>query len=387
MNPRFTFRRVLAVVSATVLTAGLLAACGSSKSSSSGAAASPVTSTAGTSTTAASGGIANAVKTVDEFTTARPFVIAPLPKPAQKGVYLASVNCTIPACQPAGTAAPATALGWRSKEFPYDLTKGPSDFVTAVRQAIASKPQALVINMVFPETLIAPYIAAAAKAGMKIVDIGGSNPHPNYIACVQCATAVALGHLMGDIALADAGKPVSAGIVLDKTTPVLVTIANAAAAELKTNGEGSKSQILNQSLAAPASNNVAAVISFLQRNPDVNYLIYTTPGLLPGVHAALSAAGLASRVKIVVDSPNTPGDIDLVKQGQLLAWAAGEGAGGYFWRAVDAAARALQGAPLNPFAPPGYLRIVSKDNASTNPTDLIAPPNFQQIYKQAWHVG
>lgn len=374
MEKRRIPRRALAMVCVPAATLVLLAGCGDVDSGSAPAAG----ASEGT-------GIAKAKAAVDELEANRPLTIKPLPKPPEKDVYIAQVNCTIPSCLPGATKAAAAALGWRVREFTYDIAKGPSDFLGAVRQAIASKPDVVLLGANYPEELYAKEVAAATEEGVKFVDVGGNDEAPNYVACIQCPPAVeALGRAMADVALADAGKTTEVGIVVDKTIAPLVGMAKGVTDELAANGEGSKGQLIELKLADPPGDNAARVVNFLQRNPDVEYLIYTTPNLLPGTHAALAAAGLGDRVKIIGSSPSGAGDIDLLKQGQLLAWVAGESGGGTFWwRAVDAAARSLQDAPIEPSVPVPALRVVTQKNAAP---ELVGPPNFQEAFKQAWHV-
>ena len=120
-------------------------------------------------------------------------------------------------------------------------------------------------------------------------------------------------------------------------------------------------------------------MSFLQRNPSVKYVI-ATEQFVPA--AALNSAGLGSRVKIVGMYPlKTASDVASVKDGQVLAYATGELASLY-WRAADAAARAVEGVKVDPIAPIQSLRVMDKTNADIS---LLDPANYQDAYKKAWH--
>ena len=129
-------------------------------------------------------------------------------------------------------------------------------------------------------------------------------------------------------------------------------------------------------LTTPADN-AARVVSFLQRNPDVKYLI-TAATFQPAT--ALNNAGLGSQVKIVGMYPKTESDVATVKNGQVIGYAAGEN-NAVWWRAADAAARAVEGAKMDQ-EPTQSLRVMDNSNADTS---LLDPEDYQDAYKTAWH--
>lgn len=363
-------RGQIGAATTVMLAASLLAGCSSVGSS----AGSPDT------TSSLSGGFAAAKKVSDDLLSNPALQIDPLPKAAEKGVSVAVVNCTLPSCLPGAGAEPAAALGWKVHDFPFDLTKGPADFVASVERAIASQPQVLVVTVIYPETLIQGQIDAAAKAGIKVVDIGGELS-PGYAACIQCQPAAAAqGIALANVALADAGAKTSVGIVIDKTLTTMVNVGQSAAATIKEKGEGSKAEMLELNVADNPAANAARTVSFLQRHPDVKYLLYTTPSLLLGAGSALKAAGL--EVKTISVNPSNAGDVALIQTGDVYKWVGGESSDGAFvWRAFDAAARAVQNTPIDPKEPVTAMRLITKDNAA--PT-LGAPTNFKTIYAKAW---
>lgn len=369
MNSKI-IRGKIGAMAAVILSASLLAGC------------SPAASTAGSKDTTGSlsGGFAEAQKVSDELLSNPSLQIDPLPKAVEKGVSVAVVNCTLPSCLPGAATEPAAALGWKVQDFPFDLAKGPADFVASVERAIAAQPQVLVLTVVYPETLIQAQIDAAAKAGIKVIDIGGQLS-PGYAACIQCQPAAAAqGVALANVALADAGAKTSVGIVIDKTLTTMVNMGQSAAATIKEKGEGSKAEMLELNVADNPAANAARTVSFLQRHPDVKYLLYTTPSLLLGAGSALKAAGL--EVKTISVNPSNAGEVTLVQTGDVYKWVGGESSDGAFvWRAFDAAARAVQNAPIDPKEPVTSMRLITKDNAAPA---LGAPTDFKSIYTKAW---
>lgn len=369
MKKKLFRQRHFGAAAAAMLAVSFLAGCASGGSSG--------------SASGASGGFAVAKVASDKISSNPALQIDSLPKPVEKGVSVAFVNCTLPSCLPGGGAEPAAALGWNVQDFPFDLTKGPSDFVASVQRAMASKPQVLLLTSVYPETLIQDQIDAAAQAGIKVIDIGGQLS-PGIAACIQCQPAMeAQGAALANVALGDAGAKTSVGIVIDKTLTPMVTMGKSAQATIQQNGEGSTSQMLELNVADNPAANASRTVSFLQRNPGVKYLLYTTPSLLLGASSALSAAGL--NVKTVSINPSNAGDVAMIQSGGVYQWIGGEsGDGAYVWRVFDAAARAVQNAPINPNQPVTTMRLITKDNATPA---LVAPADFQGIYKKAWGVS
>ena len=269
-------------------------------------------------------------------------------------------------------------LGWRFDVMTYDVTKGLSAVQAALTRAIAAKPDVILITPNFPEATFQSQIESGTKQGIKFVDIGGAVT-PGYSACVQCAPSLeALSALAADVVLADAGGKTDIALALDPSIAALKSKADGVKQEVAKNGEGSRVLDVEQAVGATPSDNAARIVSFLQRNPSVKYLI-TTQQFQPA--AALNSAGLGSRVKIVAMYPLSEADVAAVKDGQVLAYIAG-GIGGTYWRAVDAAARAVEGVKIDPIAPIQSLRVMTKSNADAS---LLDPANYQDTYKTAWH--
>lgn len=372
MRTSRSWKRAARGLTVVVAVAAVLAACGSSDSEGSGSGGGDSSSGA-----PSSGGIADAQATVDKFAANPPLVVPPLPaKPATDTVAI-GVNCTIPACAPGALKPAMAALGWSYDEMTYDLAKGPSDLKRAVVAAIAAKPDVILVSPNFPEATIQAEVDAAVKDGIKFIEIGGTLA-PNYSACIQCSKSLEqLGSLAADIALADAGGKTEIAVTIDKTIAPLVSEAKGVKDQVAKNGEGSKVLEVEQSVSATPQDNSTRLVSFLQRNPNVKYLV-TTQQFASAT--ALKSAGLGSRVKIIGMYPLSASDVAAVKSGDVLAYATGE-FGSLYWRATDAAARAVQDAPFDPIDPIQSLRIMNKSNADEA---LLDPADYENLYKKAW---
>jgi ribose transport system substrate-binding protein len=116
-------------------------------------------------------------------------------------------------------------------------------------------------------------------------------------------------------------------------------------------------------LTAIGSKAPGMVVSYLRSHPEVNYVALSYDGVGVGLPAALKAAGLADKVKIVGEAP-TATNISYVEAGTQGATVSQ----GYYeiWAMfVDAAARQITGQPLDAsksWKPPWFL--VTKDNVA-----------------------
>ena len=344
--------KVVAAAAASVL---LLAGCAPSEESNQG----PETPSEST------GGFAAAKEHADYLASNPPLEIESLPKPAEPGVTLAVVNCTLPSCLPNGAAEPGKLLGWNVLEFPYDYGKGPSDVVSALTAAIGADPDVIAISQGFGDALVQEQVDAAVESGIKFINIGSSEDSPGYSACIQCTPSMEANGLdLANVMLADAGAPTSVGIVTDKNYSALVSMAEGVQNTIEENGEGTTSELVELNLSDNPAANASRLVSFLQRNPDVEYLVYTTPSLLPGASSALAAANI--EVKTIAPNPTSDGELELLMSGDVDIWTAAEsGEGAWMWRVVDAAARALQGAPIEPKMPVGIPRVITAEESGS----------------------
>jgi len=326
------------------------------------------------------GSVAEAEAQVEEFTANPPLKIDPLPSAPDPSTYAIWVNCTIPACVPGGMDPAMDALGWEFEEQSYDISKGPAAVQAAFTEAIAKEPDVIIVGLNFPADAYQAQVDEALAQGIKLIGWGGTETPSGFSACVQCTPATKiLGGLAGNIVVADAGGETHVAVLIDKTIPAFIDETNGVKEEVAKNGDGSEVMEIEQSISATPADNAAGVVSFLQRNPDVEYLVLTSPQFDPS--AALKSAGL-DQVKIVGIYPFSDVEVEAVKDGQVLAYAAGElGAG--FWRAADAAARAVQDVEVDPAEPVPAMRVMNQSNADAA---LLDPTDYQNVYMSAWQL-
>ena len=381
---------VLMVVAILAITTG----CGSSDDSSSDTTAADTSAASSPSapatTSAGDARIEQAKAAVAQYSKEQPPLdIPPLPGPAGKKTA-AWVFCTLPTCQADAAKEALTALGWNFKLVPWDFAKAPADFVKAFENALQMKPAFIGVPMVFPPEVIAKQMAEAKAAGIPVIHVTSTTGvGDNVIACMSCAPQLnKTARLQVDVALADAGG--KTGIVYGYD-PTLLTFVEqflpAAKDEVEKLSPESSYDTLKLSLAQPPAQNAAAIVNYVQRHPDVKYVLLAASELASGLPQALSAAGLSDKVKFITQAPQ-PTDLEEIAKGQEFASVAAEDASS-MWRAADAAARyAIDGKiPDDLVYPVGWHQIVTKDNVPKVTSTLVQPTDYQETFKQVWNVG
>lgn len=370
----FLHRRAASVVAAVTLILSA-AACGADSDASEQAAGG----------TGSSEALAEAKKVIDSISVAKPIELDPLSTTPPSDYKVGTVTCNINACYPGELERAAESLGWDVVEETYDLAKGPSDFVAAVRRALQEKPDALSILFVYPPETIKAEIDQAIADGVVLIDVGSSvdGPAEGFIGCVYCNPALAhYGENMAQWAVVDDnGANSGFAVIGDKTIAAHQQSGKATTEELERLAPDAKVTQVNVGFAKTPQANAQTVITAIQRDPDIKYLLFQTPDLLGGMSQALSAAGLSDAVEVVAPGPTTAKELMAVQQGFPDIWIS-TGAGAYYWDVVDILARNLVGDDFTamPVPPTG---LVTADNASP---DLLTPPDYEATYKKAWGV-
>jgi ABC-type sugar transport system substrate-binding protein len=361
-----------------------VAGCGSSDDSSGGS------STASAATKASAPGPATAalkpyLKVPTELAVTQPLSKKP---PAGKKVVFLSNGIEIAQQISAGIKAAAGTLGWSYQTLTVDQNN-PATVASNMLSAINGGADAVVVSAT-PSAIFKPALAEAKKRGTAIIDVSsGNTPTDGITALVNNASqnGPVWGKILALGALADAEKAHATAKMVLVTSPIFETIL----------GPTDKAAQQTVSQVCPSCGfdtlNIAAdrlfsgkapadVVSYLQRHPDVKYVLQSSSLTDQGLVPALKGAGLTG-VKIYGVAP---------LKAQVAALAAGDEQGWVVdplnvlgWMAADAAARSFTGDDPTVYGDvgvPSYL--LTTDNAS-GPVE--APEDYQDQFKQLWHLG
>lgn len=313
-------------------------------------------------------------------------VTEPVGKPIPTGKKITFVSCGVEACAIQGPilAAGAKSLGWTVDQV---ATDGSAEKVQgAIDSAIRNGSDAVILNAADRDAY-AKQIADAKKAGVQ------------FVTCCSLATAGdgLLYNTATDKQNGPIGDYLAAEVVADSKGKANALYVNISAFEiLKQVGasfdEGVKKycdscsvENLDIPLTSLGKDAPDRIISYLRSHPKVNYVaLSVTDALGAGLPAALKAAGLGDKVKIVGQGGGTQNFTDM-KAGSVHALVPGD-LFSYDYLMLDALARHWAGVPLNDAGPPYWL--VKKD---TVPTDTSKPfpviEDYKAQYEKLWGVS
>src|SRR5918999_462059 len=352
------FKRRGLITSSLVIAAALAAGCGSDDDES----ASSAKSQAASAAQGADEGFTSALAVYERYKEEpAPLEFPPLGSKPEAGKSVAVLSCPIPACKltTENVAMAAQQLGWKPKVFVSQFS--PESYQKTWDQMLQSDPDFIAAVGLLPSAAVEKQLAEAEKRDIKVVMIAAN------------------------LVIADAkGKPAKVAMVSDPNQGQLQQALDPLAAELKKNCGDCSAEAVDINLANPPAQNAQAVVSFLQRNPDVSYVFYTVADAALGVPDALASAGLADKVKIITLTPNLS-SLENIKKGSEFATIQDEVITGG-WRAVDALARLSIGEGVGPQDnPTGEFRIIDKSNVEPGkvPDSCCIPDSFTE----AWGAG
>lgn len=381
----------LAVVAAAVLVAG----CGSSDSG--GSSSSKLASTNAAAAPASDGGGSPDVKAakaaVAKYSAVQPPLdIKPLGTAPAKHKKLAVMTCAPAACVGAisGAQDAAKALGWSVKSFTNPFT--PEGYQAAWNQIIQSRPDGVVYIGVLPNELIKHQLAVLKQMKVPLMGISAaahslSKDGPIRGVFANEPNFGLSGTLMGDIILSDhQGAPGKAVLLFDKTQEANLGI-------VKTNFKqtlqkaGWNVDLLQVTYAQEGKGIPGQVVSYLQRNPKVEYVAVQASEYSTGVPEAIKAAGLPQKVRVITRVPDAA-NVKEISNGTMFA-AVGEEDKTLGWRGADGLVRLFAGKSSFDPEPVGWHQIVTKDNVGSFKLDSLgspAVPGDPENFLKAWGV-
>jgi ribose transport system substrate-binding protein len=213
-----------------------------------------------------------------------------------------------------------------------------------------------------------------------------------YSNCFNTPTYVLQGQLLADYAIKNSGGKANVLTLNLPAYPVLTTLADTVATELKAECPGCTYGNLNTTPDDLAAGNVPdEVISYLQDHPSVDYVMSTYSPMVTGLTQALKSAGLSTKVQVIGSQPvatqitdiadgtlgpwlNLPREYSLWDEAdQMVQLAAGQ------WSEKNAEATA--------FAPMYFLTSANAKSAEGYSNGWPGPAGFRQAYEKAWGVS
>jgi ribose transport system substrate-binding protein len=374
--------RLPALAAGLALAATSISACGSSASDNASSA------TTGSGAGAGAKSVAEAKAAIAPYLgKPGPFGVSEPLKRVPRGAHVIYVNCGQPDCQLIYDALQpaAQALGVKLTQVAAGSTV--QGIASAFNTVVQQKPAAVIdpaLDPVLWKSQLKQLIALKIPViGIELpVDVG------NGIAAsiVGPRANKQVGALQADYAYAQSGEKTNAVFATVPEFRAFTDQANAFKAELNRLCPACKVAITQVPAASVGSTAPATLVSYLQKNPDTNWLGLAFDAMGQGLPQALRAAGLD--VKVIGAAP-TPATAEYIRQGQEAA-ALGSSQAFVAWMAMDAAARAIVGQPLGRdelFGQPPRQFLTQKDITFDPKVGWTPYPDYQSRFKKLWGVG
>ena len=143
-------------------------------------------------------------------------------------------------------------------------------------------------------------------------------------------------------------------------------------------------QVLKISSAGIGTTVPAQIVSALEQNPSIKYVVFGLGDYAAGVPAAIAQAGLAQKVKLIVRAV-APVNYADIRSGAISAGITDEVVDSG-WRDVDALIRLETKQPLASAQPVGVTHLITKADVPSANTYYTAP-NYEQVYEKAWGLS
>lgn len=281
-----------------------------------------------------------------------------------------------------GARAAAKALGWKFQSV--DAKGDPNIATQAINQAIDLGADGIFVGAMDPALLERP-IAEARKAGIAVVDaVAAREPSPTGINHDVEIHGVEQGQALGAWVAVDSGGTAKVGVIEAPEFPHQAlrfqgfeeSLGSCAGCEIVAETTFTVTEIGTQ--LGPKSQ------SFLQSNPEIDYVYVAFDAAAGDVVAANQQTGGAGRVKVISYDAN-PQNIEFIEQG-LQAASLGSPLDWAGWAAVDNLNRIFNGEdPLEDDGIP--LRLITKENVEDFKVNGYGQVDFAAKYTQLWSTG
>jgi len=364
------------LVGAVVLGAALVALAGCGDSESSG----------GSAAQGGGPGVAEAQSLAEKATT-RPTSIgleAAIGKEVPAGKKVVFISCGVEACEIQGDIIKqgAADLGWTAEAIGTDGS--PEQLQNAFETALRQGADAVILNAV-NRAAVAKQIEKAEQQG---------------VAFVTCCSIEAEGdgilrNVAGKENSARIGENLAASIVADSNGKADTLFVNISAFQILQSLAGQLESSYKQfcpeceygtldiPVTALGKDAPDRIVSYLRSHPQVNYVVLSVSNALgAGLPAALKAAGLADKVKLVGQSGDTQTFQDL--QANNINSVVPFDYYSVDYLMLDALARHFAGVPVEPAQPPMW--IVTADNMPAEATEGLFPvvESYRDEFTKLW---
>ena len=319
--------------------------------------------------------------------TTRPTTIGlttPVGKPIPTGKKVVFISCGVEACEIQGDIIKqgAADLGWTASTIGTDGS--PEQLQNAFKTALRQGADAVILNAVNRAT-VAKQIEEAKQKGVAFVTCCSIEPTGNGILenVADKPNSARIGENLAAKVVADSGGKANALYVNLSAFQILQAARQAVRELVQAVLPDCAYASLDIPITSLGKDAPDRIVSYLRSHPQVNYVVLSVSNALgAGLPAALRAAGLADKVKIVGQSADTQTFQDL-QAGNIKSVVPFDYYG-VDYLMLDALARHFAGAPPQKANPP--LWIVTPDSMPASATQGLFPvvESYRDEFKGIW---
>ncbi len=288
-----------------------------------------------------------------------------------------------------GVQEAAAKIGWTEKTI--DTQGTPDTWRTGVQQAIALKPDGIVISL--DAGSVKGLLKEASDAKIPVIGIhsaGTPGPNPElYLYTNLSYDPVAQAKLAAQAAIADSNGTAQMIEITDLEYAIATTKANTAKAEIEACPTCKQLELVSTPAGQANSTMPGLFTSWLTKYPDMFYVYsvsdagFLDPGIPPLRQGTVPFSGRIG----LVGSDGSPSAYQRIKAGEYQIGTIPEPAALQGWQAVDELNRAFNGAPPSGTVWP--LHIITKDNIATSIVNGVYVPqvDYASQYAKIWGVG
>jgi ABC-type sugar transport system substrate-binding protein len=331
-------------------------------------------------------GVAEA-QTLTKQATTRPTSIGltkPIGKPVPTGKKVVFISCGVEACEIQGNIIKqgAADLGWTAETIGTDGS--PEQLQNAFKTALRQGADGVIINAV-NRASVAKQIEQAKKEGVAFVTSASvDEPGDGILANIaDKRNSGNIGEHLAAQIVADSDGKANTLFVNISAFQILKALGDQLSSSYKKYCPDCKYDALDIPVTSLGKDAPDRIVSYLRSHPQVNYVVLSVSNALgAGLPAALRAAGLADKVKIVGQSGDSQTFQDL--QAKNINSVAAYDYYTVDYLMLDALARHFAGAPPQPANPP--LWLVTPENMPAEATKGLFPvvPTYRDEFKKLW---
>lgn len=310
----------------------------------------------------------------------------PLPARPPTGKSVITLTVPLPVAKRLSDAEEAAAkeLGWTYSSISAGAT--PASAVSAFEAALSRRPDAIAFSG-YPASLFSHQIKKAKAAGIAVVsNATGDGPVDGVIADVRGTEEAKLyGRRAAAYFVVHSGAKGKAAVFNINAYPILTAFVDGFQEAVRQWCPDCTTEVLNQQLTDPGTKTPNNVVSYLQRHPDVKWVVFGNGDISQGVSSALRAAGLTG-INIMGEVPTEANLANLAAKTEA-AWVA-DPVDILGWRVMDILARHFVGADVTKAAKvllPG--QVITADNVADIVVDkgfYVGVDGYQGQFAKLW---